>query len=132
MAEDIFIHSYSEASGRFAILDDNGKVAFLYLTKSGSQQPEKDAIAYMRNAPPKNADWREMAKAGESPLLSHDFATVDAVIPDALASEFSFRWSSDGKSVALIYKGSPIALVSASEKCGYSKAVSKANALADP
>jgi hypothetical protein len=132
MAEGIFIHSHSDVSGRFAILDETEQVAFLYLSKPQTQEPEKDAIAYMRVSPPKNVDWKEMAKSGMPPVLSEEFASSTATISSANENQFSFAWSTDGNSTALIYNGLPIAFVSISEAVGYSKAVSKENKLTNP
>lgn len=132
MAEDIFIHSHNPVSGRFAILDDNETVAFLYLTARGSQKPERDAIAYMRVPPPETVDWEEMAKKGEPPLLSRAIASAEAVLTNPSAADFSFRWSDDGEAAVLLHKDHPIALVSASEKRGHSKAAAKENSLTDP
>jgi hypothetical protein len=132
MAEGIFIHSHSDVSGRFAVLDETEQVAFLYLSKPRTQEPEKDAIAYMRVSPPKNVDWKELAKSGMPPVLSEEFASSNAIIPSANENQFSFVWSADGNSTALIYNGLPIAFVSISEGIGYSKAVSKENKLTNP
>lgn len=132
MATDIFICSHNPVSGRLAILDDNERVAFLYLTQRGTQKPEKDAIAYMRLTPPETVDSKQMAKEGEAPLLSSEFATVEAVIANPSEKDFSFQWSSTGEAAVLLYKNLPIALVSASEKRGYSRSVSKENPLANP
>ena len=129
MAEGIFIHSHNEKSNRFAILDETDEVAFLYITKQGTQKPEKDAIAYMRIIPPDDADWKTMAESGKPPVLSKNLASSNAVISQANESAFSFEWSNDGNSVSLHYKNEPIALVSTSKKIGYSKAVAKDNSL---
>lgn len=131
MAEDIFIHSHNAVSDRLAILDDDRRVAYLYLTKPGTQKPEKDAIAYSRVAPVTKLDWAEAAKTGGTPLLSQELASTSAVISDPIAGEFSFRWSRDGQSVALLRNGVPIAFASASEQFGYSKAVAKSSPLAN-
>ncbi|MFY0701413.1 MAG: hypothetical protein JXR04_11355 [Bermanella sp.] len=132
MAEGLFIHSHSDVSGRFAILDEDEQVAFLYLSKPYTQEPEKDAIAYMRVSPPKDVDWAQMAKSGMPPVLSEKFASSTATIRSAKESQFSFQWSIDGNSAALLYNGKPIAFVSSSEPIGYSKAVAKENKLTNP
>ncbi len=129
VAEGIFIHSYNEESDRFAILDETDQVAFLYLTHQGTQKPEKDAIAYMRVNPPEKVDWKAMAKAGIPPILSAEIASSGAAIYEAEERHFTFSWSRDGTSAALIYRGEPIAFVTISERIGYSKAVAVDNKL---
>lgn len=132
MAEGLFLSSHSDISDRFAILDETEQVAFLYLTQQGTQKPEKDAIAYMRISPPESIDWQEMAETGLPPILSAKLASTQAVISDSNEHQFSFVWSQDGTTVALIYNGNPIAFVSISEPIGYSKAVAKENKLTNP
>jgi len=103
---------------------------YLYLTKPGTQQPERDAIAYMRISPVERADWERIQKTGETPLLSKDLASAEAQITNPAAREFSFRWSRDGNAVALLRNGVPIAFASISDRYGYSKAVSKDSPMA--
>lgn len=132
MAEGLFLHSHSSVSDRFAILDETDQVAFLYLSQKGSQQPMRDAIAYMRVQPPKDVDWKAMAQKGNPPILSKELASNRAVISDADEGSFSFKWSADGNSAALLFRGEPIALVTESEELGLSKAVAKPNKLTSP
>lgn len=132
LAEGLFLHSHSSVSDRFAILDETDQVAFLYLSKKGSQQPMRDAIAYMRVQPPKEVDWKAMAQNGNPPILSEEFASSKSVISNADEGSFSFEWSADGNSAALLFQGQPIALVTETEKLGLSKAVEKPNKLTSP
>lgn len=132
MAGEIFIHSHHPVSNRFAIFEDNEKVAYLYLTRPGTQRPEKDAVAYSRQPLVPEINWKAIRETGDAPPLSQHGASPQAVIPDPREQEFSFKWSSDGKAVALLRNGMPIAFAAVSERFGYSKAVSKASPLAIP
>ena len=76
MAEEIFLESQSPVSRRFAVLEDNGKVAFLYLTEPGTPKPIQDAIVYMRVAPVDSVEWERIKRTGETPLLRKDLATT--------------------------------------------------------
>lgn len=131
MAEEIFISSYNDASDRFAVFEDNEKVAFLYLTEVGSQKPIKVAIAYTRVPPVEKIDWEKIKETGDTPLLEKDLASAEALIPSPLEKEFSFKWSTDGNTVALLRNGAPICFTSANDKLGYSRAVSKSSNLAN-
>lgn len=131
MAEDIFISSHNAVSNRFAVFEDNEKVAFLYLTEVGSQKPIKDAIAYSRVPPVEKVDWEKIKETGDIPPLEKDLASAEAVIPSPLEKEFSFKWSADGNAVALLRNGLPICFASAHDKFGYSRAVSKSTNLAN-
>lgn len=130
-AKDIFISSQSQVSNRFAVFEDNERVAVLYLTEAGRPKPMKDAIAYSRVPPASSVDWARIKETGEIPPLTKDVASEEAVIASPSEEEFSFRWSADGNAVALLRNGRPIAFVSASEKYGYSRAVAKSSAIAN-
>lgn len=131
MAKDIFISSHNAVSNRFAVFEDNEKVAFLYLTEVGSQKPVRDVIAYSRVPPVEKIDWAKIKEIGETLPLEKELASFEAVIPSPSEKEFSFKWSSDGNAVALLRNGSPICFVSALDKYGYSRAVSKSSNLAN-
>ncbi|HVK54738.1 MAG TPA: hypothetical protein VM532_06885, partial [Burkholderiales bacterium] len=102
MAKGIFIQSRNAASDRIAVFEDDEKVAYLYLTKPGTEMPEKDAIAYSRVAPVEKVDWKKAKKTGDAPPLSRNIASPAAIIKNPEESEFSFKWSANGKSVALL------------------------------
>lgn len=131
MADEIFISSHNAASNRYAVFEDDERVAFLYLSESGSQKPVKDAVAYSRTEPVERIDWERIRATGETPPLSRDLASSAAVISSPVAKEFAFKWSADGNAVAILRNGSPLAFAAASEKFGYSKAVRKDSALAN-
>lgn len=129
MAGGWFLESRNHTSQRFAVFEDDEKVAYLYLTKPGSQQPERDAIAYTRVAPVDSADFNSSEQRGRTPLLTKDLASRTARVDNPAEREFSFAWSGDGNAVALLRNGEPIAFASALERFGYSKAVRKSSKL---
>ena len=131
MSEEIFLESQSPVSKRYAVLEDNGKIAFLYLTESGIPKPMKDAVVYMRVPPVEAVDWERIKKSVETPLLRKDLASATAVIKNPKASEFKFKWSADGDSVAVLRDGQPLAFASVKERFGYSRAVSTTCPLAN-
>ncbi|WP_420589495.1 hypothetical protein [Bacterioplanoides sp.] len=131
MAEGLFLHSYNENSKRFAILDEQGDVAFLYLSEIGKQRPERDSVAYMLTEPQKGIDWQLLANEGLPPQISKELASKSAVISLTKESDLSFHWSNDGHAVALLYKKDPITFVTINDKLGYSKAVIKDIGLAN-
>ncbi len=131
MAEDIFLESQNPVSKRYAVLEDNGKIAFLYLTEPGMPKPMKDAVVYTRVPPVDTVDWERIKKSGETPLLRKDLASSTAVIKNPKASEFKFKWSADGDSVAVLRDGQPLAFASVKERFGYSQAVNATSPLAN-
>ena len=131
MAEEIFLESQNPVSKRFAVLEDNGSIAFLYLTEPGVPKPMKDAVVYMRVPPVDAVDWERIKKTGDTPMLRKDLASPTAVIKNPKASEFKFKWSIDGESVAVLRDGQPLAFATVKERFGYSRAVSVSSPLAN-
>lgn len=131
IAEEIFLQSQSPVSKRHAVLEDNGKVAFIYLTEPSIPKPMKDAIVYMRVEPIEAVDWERITNTGDTPLLRRDLASPSAVIRNPKASEFSFKWSTDGESVAVLRNGQPLAFALVKDRHGYSRAVSVSSPLAN-
>ncbi|HCE2442232.1 TPA: hypothetical protein NGU06_004518 [Vibrio parahaemolyticus] len=123
MSEGLFLSSYNNVSDRYAILDEFDQSGVLYLTKPESQKPERDAVAYIQYDPVSEDTWNQKMRAGEPPQLHEGLASEIAVIVKTEEQDFSFLWSADGNSVALLYKSAPIAFVTQSEKYGFSKAV---------
>jgi len=58
-------------------------------------------------------------------------ASPTAVIRNPKASEFKFKWSADGDSVAVLRDGQPLAFATIKERFGYSRAVSITSPLAN-
>ncbi|RTL32718.1 MAG: hypothetical protein EKK49_10580 [Rhodocyclaceae bacterium] len=131
MSQEIFLQSHCTASDRLAILEDDQQVAYLYLTKPGSQKIERDAIAYSRVPPIGPMDWDAIKKSKSTPQLLQSIASSSAVVPNPIDREFSFKWAPDGNAVALLRNGSPMAFISVEEPFGYSKAVAKSSPLAN-
>jgi hypothetical protein len=131
-ATEITLQDRNPKSRRTAVLEDNEKVAYLYLTQPGTSAPDRDAIAYSRVRPVGTVDWKKLKETGEPPMLGADVASPRAVITFPKAKEFSFRWAKDGHSVALLRNGEPIAMATATDRAGYSKAVAKPGRLANP
>lgn len=131
MAEEIFISDNNPSTKRWAILEDNGNSAWLYLTKPGTQQPEKDAFVYSPIQPRAELNKNEIQN-GEPPILTKELATKSSVILKAKSTEFSIKWSDDGESVAVIYLGKPISMIVKESKRGYSTSLSKESAFGKP
>lgn len=123
MSEEVFLQSQSQVSKRHAVLEDDGNTAFLYLTAPEILKPVRDAIVYCRVAPEEKVEW-ENAESGEPPSLHKAIASPEAVIENPNVEEFDLKWSLDGDAVAVLRNGQPLAFVAASDRIGYSKAVS--------
>lgn len=123
MAE-IFIEQRNKISGRFAILEENGTSAWLYLTPKSGKGIDRDAFVFSPIEPAEKLNIDEI-KNGNTPILTKKFASDSAVIKDITESEISFEWSKDGHSVAVLYKNKPIAFIDSVHKSSFSKALKK-------
>ena len=124
MADDnLFLEDEHPASGRLAVLEDDGKSAWLYLTEPGTRKPAADAWVYNRiPAPPMEAI---KSYRGGPPPAAQGYASESALCEDAVAYEWSFIWSSDGEAVAVVKDGQPVAFIVLGEKGGYSRELVK-------
>ena len=131
-AQGIYLQSTSVVSNRSAILEDDGCVAYLYLCKPGTFIPEREAVVYSRRPPVPKVDWWELSKTGETAPISQDIASPTAMVARPSAAEFTFKWSRDGESVAILRHGQALAFAIPSHLRGYSKAVTRPSTLAMP
>ena len=124
MADDnLFLEAEHPASRRFAVLEDDGKSAWLYLTESNSRKPAADAWVYNRIAAPPTEAIKSYR--GGPPPAAQGYASETALCDDPAAHEWSFVWSSDGEAVAVVKDGEPVAFVVLGQKGGYSRALTK-------
>ena len=131
LAQGIYLQSFSAASTRYAVLEDDGYVAYLYICGPNTLTPERSVVVYSRRPPVAKVDWWELQQTGDTAPISRDIASGEAVIAQPAAQEFTFKWSRAGDAVALLRRGKPLAYVAA-EQPGRSKAVAKQSPLAVP
>lgn len=124
MAQDtLFLEDEHPASGRLAVLEDDGTSVWLYLTESGTRQPAADAWVYNRIAAPPMEAIRSYR--GGPPPAAQGYASESALCEDPAAHEWSFLWSSDGEAVAIVEDGRAVAFVAIGQKGGYSRELVK-------
>lgn len=131
-APGIFLQHTHPVSVRSAVLEDDGHVAYLFLTAAGSFVPERQVAAYTRKPPVASVDWWELKLTGDTAPIWRDVASAQATIPEPRAQDLAFRWSQDGQAVCLLLNGRPIAFVTSSHMHGYSKALAKPSVLGAP
>lgn len=124
MTDEIFISDVHPLSKRWAILDDNGNSAWLYLSVPGEQQPEKDAFAYSPVEPVAELNV-EAIRRGIPPILPRDLASDTAVIRAMDSAQINFLWAADGESVAVAWQGHLLAMIVSGCEHGYSAALAR-------
>ena len=131
MTDEIFISDVHPLSNRWAILDDNGNSAWLYLSAPGVQQPEKDAFAYSPVEPVAELNI-DAIRQGIPPILTRELASSDAVIRSMDTAQVNFVWAADGESVAIAYQGRLLAMIVSGSERGYSAALAKDGEFGQP
>jgi hypothetical protein len=121
--ENLFLEAEHVASGRFAVLEDDGTSAWLYLTEPDSRKPAADAWVYNRIAAPPTEAIKSYR--GGPPPAAQGYASETAMCAHPAAHEWSFVWSSDGEAVAVAKDGVPVALIILGQKGGYSRELIK-------
>lgn len=103
--EDLFVTDQHAGSARYAILEDNGTSAWLYLTEPDSQKVAADAWVYNRITAPSLEEVK--AYRGGPPPAAQSFASHDAQCLSPEDHEWSFLWSADGSAVCVCKDGQP-------------------------
>ncbi len=121
--ENLFIDEQNPQSSRFAIIEDDGTSAWLYLTERDKTMPVADVWVYNRiPAPP--AEDIQSYRGGPPPAVS-GYVSDSALCPSPKSHEWKFLWSADGESVAITKDGVPVACILAGQKRGYSRELTK-------
>lgn len=113
-----FFDDQHSGSKRFAVLEDDGVSAWLYLTASTAAKPVSDVWVYNRIEAPMASEISSFR--GGPPPAPQGFAGNKSQITTPRECTWSFRWTDDGESVALFADGQVIAYLRSSESRGYS------------
>lgn len=130
MTEEVFLSEQHPVSRRWAVLEDDGLSAWLYLTAPDSEQPVADCWIYNRTPAPESAE-RYLAR-GIAPPAPLEVIGGDAVMQVASALKFRLEWAQDGESVALLFDGSLLGFIASGRRHGYSRNLRTSCAWGDP
>jgi hypothetical protein len=97
---NLFLSDVSVQSSRHAVIEDDGEVAYLYLTERGRQNIVASAWIYSRTN-----------------------------FPDPTERDWTFLWSDDGESVAVLADGHPLACIVGAVGPGYSRELEAGSSL---
>jgi hypothetical protein len=129
-SERLFLSVLSTASGRHAILEDDGFAVLLYLTAPTDRKPTADCFVYSV-VPPTDELVSPHGTAGP-PILLQCFASEVAIQQDVPANSHRLEFSPDGHSVAVFIRGEPWAFIARGERRGYSKCISAVGPFGQP
>ncbi|CAG0944281.1 hypothetical protein ANRL1_01662 [Anaerolineae bacterium] len=121
--DNLFLEDQHPTSRRFAIFEDDGTSAWLYITKPDMQTPVADVWVYNRiPAPP--TEEVPLYRGGPPPAPV-GYARDTAFCRCPTAYEWSFIWSRDGESVAITKDGVAVACIVAAQKPGHGRELMK-------
>jgi len=121
--QEQFLESQHSLSRRFAVFEDDGTSAWLYLTEPDMRKPVADAWVYNRILAPPTKEIQSYR--GGPPPAAIGYASERALCHRPADHEWHFIWSPDGESVAIEKDGVPVACIVAAQKPGYSRELIK-------
>lgn len=123
MLQQLFMDSHHPSSNRFAIFEDDGTSAWLYLTEPGNLTLASDAWIYNRiEAPPAS---KIKSYRGGPPPAAIGYASETALCKLPQAHDWQIIWAFDGQSVALTKDGIPVGCIISDLKTSYSRELIK-------
>ncbi|MEO1181884.1 MAG: hypothetical protein AAFX51_13795 [Cyanobacteria bacterium J06636_28] len=120
---NLFIDSHHPDSDRFAVFEDDGTSAWLYLTESGSQKIAADVWIYNRFDAPPTSEIKSYP--GNPPPAAIGYASDTALCEAPQAHNWQIIWSHDGQSVALAKDGVPVGCIILASRKNYSRELLK-------
>lgn len=126
--EDLFVTEQHPVSDRWAILEDDGRVAWLYLTEPGSTTPVADCWLYNRVPAPVDIEF----KRGETPVATLSYLVSGEPFTPPSAEAIRFLWSADGDSIAVLFDQQVFGFIANASQPGYCKLLSAAGPFGAP
>lgn len=120
---NLFIDAQHSLSRRFAILEDNGTSAWLYLTEPDIEKPSADAWVHNRIPAPSKEEVKSFR--GGPPPAAIGYASNTAICESPADHDWAFIWADNGNSVAVTKDGVPVACIVAAPKGSYSRELVK-------
>ena len=127
-SNNLFLSEQHPRSRRWAVVEDDGAVAWMYLTEPDSQKPAADCWLYNRvQAPAAFASQR-----GAAPVVPATHVVDSRSFEPPSADRVRFEWSPDGESVAVHFETDLMGFIAATERRGFSKNLSKNGPFGSP
>lgn len=117
--ETFMLESFNDTSGRVAVFEDDDTSAWLYLSGANDRKPIADVWVHNRISAPLTSEI-ENYRGGPPPAAS-EFADDSTICNDPDAHDWTFTWSDDGDQVVLHCDDTPVALLVASDRKGWSR-----------
>ena len=130
--DPLFLCFESAVSERTALVADEGDSVWLYLTRPGATDVERDCWLFNKPSAARAPDFSTYEAADLPPPAPADIIVPGGVsdVPDE--EHWSVRWSEDGETVAVAIDEVEIGVVSASEPRGFARYLSAASPWGNP
>jgi hypothetical protein len=115
---------------RWAILEDDGVGAWLYVTEPDRPEPISDCLVYscIEPLPAIPANWNRTSP----PPLTREFASERAWQPDAASAKIRMAWASSGRAAVVLIDDEPVAFLAVGATRGCSKSIAHAGIYGNP
>jgi hypothetical protein len=119
--DELVLEFDSEASGRTAVIADEGDSVWVYLTHPDDSSIERDCWLFNKPTAPTEPESDDYQAEGTPPPVPARFLVAEGPRPLPNERSFRVRWSKDGHAAAVLIDGVPIGVVSADQKRGMSR-----------
>jgi hypothetical protein len=127
-SDDLFLSDQHPISRRWAVVEDDGSVAWLYLTERDSEKPIADCWLYNRAEAPSVLN----ASRDKPPVVPASYVQPPQPFTPPKAEAVSFQWSADGESVAVLFHNDVLGFIPAGQRRGFSKNLTSAGPFGSP
>jgi hypothetical protein len=117
MDEDLFLSDQHPGSRRWAIVEDDGRSCWLYLTEADSTRIVAHCWLYNRVPAPSG----RIFERGDTPIVPAEYVIDPAPFPAPAATSVGFRWTQDGQGVAVQLAGELMGYLALPARFGYSR-----------
>jgi len=128
----IWVDEVHPISGRVAIIVDDGRSCWLYLHECANGPVLRTVLCYSPIPPVTRAEFNSRVGRGDTPILTSEYASPDAVIVERFPDDFAFRWRQDGEAVAVRFRDRVLAVATPEERHGSSAAIARSGPFGDP
>jgi len=117
MEEELFLSEQHPVSQRWAILEDDGTVAWLYLTEPGTPQPAADCWLYNRIEAPSELSF----EPERVPVVPVMWTSRTQGFEPPESGTVRFQWTADGDAVAVWFGQELAGFIVGPGQAGYSR-----------
>lgn len=119
--DELVLEFDSEASGRTAVIADEGDSVWVYLTRPDDSAIERDCWLFNKPSAPAEPEPDDYQGEGTPPPAPARFLVAKGPEPMPDERSYGVRWSKDGHAAAVLINGVPIGVVAAHWTQGMSR-----------